>query len=276
MSVSVVIPTLRRPDSLARALRSALAQAGVEADLAEIVVVDNAPEGSARSVVDELGAAAPVPIFYVHEPRPGVATARNAGVAAARGELIAFLDDDEEAPPGWLAALQTTHREQNADVTFGAIRGLAPDAPRWAAAYLERLFSRTGPHQPGPIQEPYGCGNSLLTRATALPGRAPFDPSADQTGGEDDLLFRRLKTEGRRFAWAPDAWVYEHAPTHRATMGYALKRAFAYGQSPCLAAAQRRDALGVLKWMLIGLGQTAVYGGLAAALWVVRHPARAE
>ena len=276
MSVSVIVPTLRRPDSLARALRSVLAQTGVADEFREVVVVDNSPEGSAAVVVEQIGREGAVPLVYVHEPRPGVATARNAGLAAAKGDLIAFLDDDEEAPSAWLFHLLDAHRRYAADVTFGAIRGRAPDAPGWAAGYLERLFSRAGPQQPGLIEEPYGCGNALLTRATALTGATPFDTGFDQTGGEDDVLFRRLKTEGRRFAWAPEAWVYEHAPAHRATMTYALKRAFAYGQSPCQAAAERGDATGILKWMTVGAGQTAIYGAAAGVLWAIRHPRRAD
>jgi hypothetical protein len=226
--------------------------------------------------VETLSAEAELPLLYVHEPRPGVATARNAGLAVASGSLIAFLDDDEEAPPSWLAALLRSHREFQADVTFGPILGLAPAAPDWAADYLERLFSRTGPRRSGLLDEPYGCGNSLLTRATALAGAEPFDAGQDQTGGEDDVLFRRLQAQGRRFAWASDAWVYEHAPAHRATMRYALRRAFAYGQSPCQAAAERRDPVSIAKWMLVGMVQSTVFGLAALVAWSLRHPRRAD
>jgi hypothetical protein len=150
-----------------------------------------------------------------------------------------------------------------------------PEAAGWARPYLERLFSRVGPAQSGLTDEIFGCGNSLLTRATTLEGAEPFDTGHNQTGGEDDVLFRRLEAEGRRFAWAADAWVYEHAPAHRANLGYALRRAFAFGQGPSQAAVRRRDRVGLLAWMVIGAGQTVVYGAAALLLWVVRHPARA-
>jgi glycosyltransferase involved in cell wall biosynthesis len=276
IDLSIVMPTLRRPDSLARAIRSVLAQRGLDDLQIELVVVDNSPEGSAREGVAELGSSAPFPVRYVHEPSPGVATARNSGLARASGALIAFLDDDEEAHPGWLAALLAAHREHGADVTFGAIRGRVPEGSGWATAYLERLFSRTGPERSGVVVKPWGCGNSLMTRATALPGPAPFDTAMDQVGGEDDVLFSGLTDQGRRFVWAPDAWVWEHAAPHRATLGHAVQRAFTYGQGPSQTAAFRGDRLGVAKWMIIGAGQAAVYGAAAAVLWLLRHPRRAD
>jgi glycosyltransferase involved in cell wall biosynthesis len=273
--VAVVIPTLRRQLSLGRALASVFAQDGAAELIAEIIVVDNAPEGSARETVETLRQGSPAPLIYVHEPRPGVATARNAGVnAVTRSGYIAFLDDDEEAPPGWLAALTRTHLTLQADVTFGPVRGVAA-VKASQKAYMEAFFSRTGPASSGLIQDTlYGCGNSLLTRATTLDGPAPFDPAADLTGGEDDRLFNALKARGARFAWAADAFVYEHAPAHRACLAYTFKRALGYGQSPSQICARRRDWVGVGGWMLVGAAQVGVYGPIAAALWALRRPAR--
>jgi len=274
-SVAVVVPTLRRPTSLSRALNSLFQQHDAAALIAEIVVVDNAPEGSAREAVDALRTLAPAPLIYVHEPRPGVATARNVGVGAVtRSGYIAFLDDDEEAPSGWLAALIRTHIELGADVTFGPVRGVA--AVRAAQkAYIESFFSRTGPATSGLLQDTvFGCGNSILTRATALAGPAPFDPAADLTGGEDDRLFTALQARGARFAWAADAFVYEHAPAHRACLAYTFKRALGYGQSPSQTCARRRDWIGVVGWMLVGAAQAGVYGAIAAGLWALHRPER--
>ncbi|RZJ95783.1 MAG: glycosyltransferase [Brevundimonas sp.] len=176
--IAVVIPTLRRPDSLSRALRSLTTQT--------LVAATDAP-------------------------------------------LIAFLDDDEVASPGWLQALSSTQTATGADAVFGPIQGRAPDASAWLKPYLERFFGRSGPADSGPLDHAFGCGNSLLVRATALPGAAPFDPAADQIGGEDDVLFAGLRQRGGRFAWAAEASVEEFAPAHRATLSYTLAR------TPCTA-----------------------------------------
>ena len=274
--VAVIVPTLRRPDSLERALRSLFAQRGVSDRLEVIVVADNDPQGSAAEVVERLRRAAPAPLVYVHAPVPGVATARNAGLAATEAPLIAFLDDDEAASPGWLLALLAGMQDTGADVVFGPIRGRVPDDAGWAALYLERFFGRDGPAETRLIDEPYGCGNSLMRRAVALPGPAPFDTAMDQSGGEDDVLFAGVRARGGRFGWAAEAWVDEFAPPHRATLRYALTRAFAYGQSPSQAAAARRDWPGVAKWMAVGAVQAVARGLKLAPLWLMRSPRRAE
>ncbi len=274
--VAIIVPTLRRRESLERALRSLFALTGVADRVSEIVVVDNDPAGSAEAGVNALRSVAPWPLVYVHAPRPGVATARNTGLAATRAPLIAFLDDDEAASPGWLAALLKAQDATGADAVFGPITGRAPEAETWLKPYLERFFGRAGPETTRLIEAPYGCGNSLMVRATALPGPAPFDAATDQAGGEDDALFAALNARGGRFGWAADARVEEFAPPHRATLRYALARAFAYGQGPSQTAAAARDWPAVLRWMVIGAGQAVVWGAGAAALTLIRSPKRAE
>lgn len=276
MDVAIVIPTLRRPEGLERALRSVFAQAGVDSRLREIVVADNDPLGSARDMVESLQAQAPCPLIYAPAPTPGVATARNVGLASTEAPLIAFLDDDEAASPGWLAALLHGLETTGADVVFGPIAGRAPSAAAWLVPYMERFFGRQGREATQEIDAPYGCGNSLMRRATALPGSAPFSTDADQAGGEDDILFAALAERGGRFGWAADAWVDEFAPPHRATLRYTLARAFAYGQGPSQTAAAAKDWPGVARWMAIGAGQAAVWGAASLALAVIRHGKRAE
>lgn len=273
--VAVIVPTLRRPEGLASALASLMAQQGVDDRLGEIVVVDNDREPSARGVAERFTGQS-VRVVYVHEPTVGVASARNAGLAATKAPLIAFLDDDEIASPGWLAALLKTQAEIGADVVFGPIRGRAPEAAADVRPYLEEFFGRAGPDADTLIEHPFGCGNSLMVRATALPGPAPFEVRWDQSGGEDDALFAALSARGGRYGWSAAAWVDEVAPAHRANLGYALSRAFAYGQSPSQAAWAKRDLVGVVKWMAVGAVQLVSWGLIALPLALLRRPGRAR
>ena len=115
-------------------------------------------------------------------------------------------------------------------------------------------------------------------RRAALPDPvAPFSPTRNQTGGEDDLLFAGMQAAGARFAWAPDAWVWEDPAPERLRLGYAITRAFVYGQGPSYrcATAEPPDAIGVARWMGIGLAQAGAYGLVAALKWSTQAPDRA-
>jgi len=271
-----VIPTQRRPGPLALAAASILAQTGLAATAIELVIADNDATPSAETFVRLLSETAPFAVHYVHEPSPGVANVRNAALARARGRFIAFLDDDEEAPDGWLAALVGAQSAFDADVVFGPVRGRAPLAPSAARDYLERFFSRPGIGYPaptaGPLQGYFGCGNSLVRRA-ALPEADPFDVARNRIGGEDDLLFGQMAASGARFAWAPAAWVWEDPAPERQTLTYALTRAFAYGQGPTVAAVAQHRPLLAARWMVQGAIQAVLFGAAGAAQWALRRPA---
>ncbi|MBU4436418.1 MAG: glycosyltransferase [Alphaproteobacteria bacterium] len=276
--VTVMIPTQRRLGGLAVAVRSVLAQRGVDFAALEIVVVDNDQVASAQAAVAVLADGAVCPVHYVHEPQAGVANARNAGMARATGALIAFLDDDEEAPEGWLAALLSAQVRYAADVVFGPVRARAPERIVAHRAYLERFFSRLGPAEPGVIDHYYGCGDSLLRRAALPDPVSPFAVERNQIGGEDDMLFGQMRARGARFAWEPAAWVWEDPAPERLALDYTIARAFAYGQGPSAhcAAATPPDRAGVVRWMAIGLGQAAVFGVVAGFKWLTRSADRAQ
>jgi hypothetical protein len=265
--ISVIVPTQRRPLGLETAVRSVFAQAGVDPRRLELVVVDNDQVPSAQALVETLAREAPFPVAYVHEPEPGVANARNAAMARACGDLIAFLDDDEEAPPGWLAALLETQARFDADVVFGPVRGRAPHSVGTHRPYLEWFFSRSGPGEAQLINHYHGCGDSLVRRASLPDPVRPFSDARNHIGGEDDLLFGQMQAAGARFAWAPEAWVWEDPQPQRLSLDYAIRRAFAYGQGPTEACAAQvpPDRLGVARWMAIGVVQACVFG-LAAGV----------
>lgn len=261
--LSVLIPTFRRPEGVLRAVRSVFAQAATET---EIVVVDNAPEHSARHAIETLAREAPCAFVWSHERRAGVAHARNAALALATGELIAWLDDDQEAPRGWLGALARTQRETGADAVFGPVvaRAAGPHA-----AYFEALYARSGPAESGLCEAPFGMGNSLVRRAAL--GEAPFDVRANETGGEDDRFFAALAARGGRFAWCAEGGVTEHVDPARLNLRHALKRAFAYGQGPCETAYDQRSYATLARHMSVGAAQGAVFGAAAAGAWAFKR-----
>jgi glycosyltransferase involved in cell wall biosynthesis len=104
MRVSVVVPTYRRPHLLARCL-TALAAQDFSPSGYEVVIADDAASGETRLQVEEVARGAPPAVVYAPVTAAhGPAAARNVGWRRARGEVVAFTDDDCVPDPGWLAA----------------------------------------------------------------------------------------------------------------------------------------------------------------------------
>jgi succinoglycan biosynthesis protein ExoM len=161
---------------------------------------------------------------------------------------------------------------------FAPVHARAPETVVTHRAYFERFFSRLDAAPAGPIDHFYGCGNSLLRRAALPGGDRPFSVERNQIGGEDDLLFGTMQAAGARFAWAPDARVWEDPVPSRLTLRYTLARAFGYGQGPTEHSwsSTPRDLVGVVKWMLVGVAQTGIHGPVALIKWALRRPDRAD
>lgn len=222
--VTVAICTHDRPERLARCLEAVL-ELPLPAD-AEVLVVDNAPpDGRTRDVVAGRPRAR-----YVREPRPGLDFARNAALAEARGELLAFLDDDVVAAAGWWDGLLRAWR------TFpdaGAVTGLVLPLRLDTEARVEferrggfrRGFRRQrfGPSLPGNLLYPvaagiFGAGCNMTFRTELLRRLGGFDEALDQgpplPGGGDLDIFHRVIRAGETIVYEPTMAVYhEHRPT---------------------------------------------------------------
>lgn len=267
-ALSIIIPTFRREAFLPPLFQAVSAQIASVAGPVELVLVDNSPEASARAAVGD----APGFVRYVHEPRTGVAQARNRGVAEARGRHVIFLDDDETPAPGWLAAFADA-ATQGVPAAFGAVEPFYPqDPPPALRAPLDRIFSRRLPAAAGTdvqhLRAYLGSGNSMFARATLALVDPPFDTSFN-AGGEDVWLFRQLvDRHGVPMIWRPDALVHEIVPPNRATMSFLWQRRFSDGQLRCLVesdAGGLKAAGRVALWMSVGAAQLVIFG-LAAGL----------
>ncbi|CAL9472414.1 glycosyltransferase [Streptomyces sp. Tu 3180] len=236
---SVVVATRERAGQLARALDSLLAQDHPDF---EIVVVDNAPvTDETRELVQRKYGER---VRYVREPVPGLATAHNTGLAAARGEVTAFTDDDVVADPRWLTELTAPFA---ADPRLGCATGLIlPARLRTPAQVLleshggfAKGFTPTtyDPQHP-PADEPlfpftagrFGSGANMAFRTDVLRGVGGFDPATGAgtpaRGGDDLYGFVRVLAQGHRLRYTPHALVWHH---HRETWADLETQAYGYG-----------------------------------------------
>lgn len=140
VTVSVVVATRNRAHLLRRLLDALQAQEGASA--AEVVVVDDASTDDTTAVLQRAAEAGTVVALRLGA-HGGPAQARNAGWSAARGEHVAFTDDDCEPEPGWLAALVAAHAA-GADVVQGRTVTDVPDygsRPTFSRAVEVPVFS---------------------------------------------------------------------------------------------------------------------------------------
>lgn len=242
--ISICVCTFRRPGLLKQLLcdLGKLETVGITREV-EIIVADNDPANSAKPVLESWQATAPFSLTTLHVPVANISLARNATVAAATGQWIAFIDDDETPQSDWLLRLMSTQQQFQADAVFAPVLPrYAPGTPKWIidGGYFERRRFKTG----SPIDErDTRTGNVLISvkLLRSLPG--PFDTGFGRTGGEDSLLFRDLLARGAKFIWCDEAPVEEDVPLDRATATWLLRRAYRIGQTWIRAELHRREGI---------------------------------
>jgi len=230
--VIVAIPTFRRPQGLRRLLE-ALARLRTQARLTVLVADNDGERHEGLAVCASLGNYRwRLDAFAVAER--GIAQARNALVERAlahRCDFIAMLDDDEWPEPDWLDGFLETQRATGADALHGDILREFEIPPGPWAARCDGVAPLLGPRS-GPVAMIEGSGNVLLKRDCFEALQKPcFDPAFALSGGEDRDFFERLRRRGFRFAWSKEAVVHAFVPSTRATLGWALKRAYRVGNS---------------------------------------------
>jgi GT2 family glycosyltransferase len=275
MRVTAAVCTHARPAQLARALDSLLAQLPAPA---EILVVDNAPPDDATRAL--LTARYPG-VRYVAEPVQGLDFARNRALASARGDVVAFLDDDALADEGWTGALAAAFAaDPEVAVCTGRVEALGEDTEG------ERLFEANGGFsrglqrirlpadaaaplhgRPAPLiawAVSVGSGCSYAVRRSVALALGGFDEALDlgtalPGGGDHDLLWRALQA-GHSVVYEPAALAWhEHRSMAEAVHGQVVghqRALLAFLSKHVLepGGARRGSLAGYLAWRLVKPG----------------------
>jgi glycosyltransferase involved in cell wall biosynthesis len=195
--LSVVVPTYHRPEQLARAVHSVTDQATNGHAVEVIIAVSDPRAGDDVAAADAL-ASADARIRVVHASRPGPAAARNAGIEAARGEVLALLDDDCVAQPGW--ALAGLRALDAADLVQGRTLPISERRGWERSLWVDRITW---------LWE--SC--NLFVHRSAVDRAGLFDEAWNPTGaagrhwGEDSEWGWRLVHQGARPVFAEGALV---------------------------------------------------------------------
>jgi glycosyltransferase involved in cell wall biosynthesis/GT2 family glycosyltransferase len=231
---SVVLCTRNRAEELDDAVALLVALGA-----GDVVLVDNDSTDATPDVAAALAARHPGVVRVVHEPRAGLSHARNAGAAAARHDLLLFLDDDARPAPGWLEATARELARPGVANVGGPICALWPEGhdPSWLGPGLERFFSvlDRGDADATLVPPAVVYGANWAVRRSALRAAGGFDPAfgfgpETAIGGEETGVAWRLHRGGlgaTRFVAA--AAVGHRIDPARLGDAYLLRRSLTVG-----------------------------------------------
>jgi GT2 family glycosyltransferase len=221
---SIVIPTFRRPQLLAVCLQS-LAELDYPRDAYEVIVVNDG--GEPLDAVAHAFAPAMSP-RVIDQPNAGPGAARNRGAAEARGELLAFTDDDCTPEPRWLANLESQLSLAPDCMVGGRVinilsgfRNVCSAASQSLASYLYTYYNRDPEHAR------FFTSNNMGIARRSFVDFGGFDIAFHRASAEDREFCDRWIGAGRRLIYVPDAVVL-HA--HTLSLSAFARQHFVYGR----------------------------------------------
>ncbi len=241
--VSVIICTYNRCESLKDTL-TALREQNLSSDLSlEIVVVDNNSKDRTKNVVELASQNSPWPIKYFFEPNQGKSYALNRGILEAKGDLLAFTDDDAVPEVHWVENICKAFSNFGADCVGGKILPLwSRRPPFWLVSDPLRkhfggilaLLDHGDEVLEGKMHEDsflYGANIAIRKSVFSEIGlfRTDLGPSGSNPfRGEDTEMLIRILAAGKKVVYAPDIVVYHKIGSERMKMAYVRRRRF-YG-----------------------------------------------
>ena len=268
-AITIVVCTRERPGALARCLDSLIVQRYPDF---RILVVDNAPATGATAEVVR-SAARRGPVEYLLERKAGLSFARNAAVAAAPGEILAWIDDDEVADPNWLAEIARALADHpEADVVSGVIvpAELETQAQLWfeqfgghskGRGFRPDVFGPATAHIQSPLYPlpPFGTGANMTFRPGVIERIGGFDTAlgagTPAMGSEDTLAFTQVLVGGGTIVYQPSAVTHHY---HRRDLEGLHKQMVGYGAGLTAAYTSLRLRRPGLLWPLLKLAPGAL------------------
>jgi glucosyl-dolichyl phosphate glucuronosyltransferase len=258
MKISVILCTYNRCQSLAKALDSVAASELPAFVEWEVLVMDNNSKDQTREVVDGFCQRYPDRFRYIFEAKQGKSYALNTGIKEAKGEILAFMDDDVIVSPTWLQ--NVTSPLDSGEWAGAAGRILAQEmlsVPEWLS--LEGKYSLAGMlalFDLGDRAEelkiaPFGTNMAFRKSIFEKYGgfRTDLGPSpGSEIRNEDTEFGNRLFAAGEHLWYEPSAVVYHAVPENRLTKRFFLRFWFDHGRAQIRENANRADLWGLPRW----------------------------
>jgi glucosyl-dolichyl phosphate glucuronosyltransferase len=281
VDVSVIICTYNRADMLRDSL-SSWRDVELGERQVEVIVVDNASTDATRATVDGFGATPDGFLRYVYEPRSGLSHARNRGIVEARGEIIAFVDDDVYFDRRWLRTVAETFAgNPDVDCVGGnSIPVFEAERPAWLADPLLTYYGSTLSGDQDRWmrfpEHPFGVNmafrRSVFERVGAF--RTDLGRKKDSLlSNEERELFYRVGAADLRVYYVASAIIYHRVPAVRLDPAWLLRRAYWQGISTVVfdAHTRSRSRLGLGKELAVALKRLALGTGLRSPASIIDY-----
>jgi glycosyltransferase involved in cell wall biosynthesis len=238
INLSVVVCTFNRSKSLKRMLNS-LREAVIPDHLScEFIVVDNNSDDDTRLVIEEFQNHYESKLKYVFEDKRGISHARNRGIREARGEIIAFTDDDVMVDKHWIQQIDMAFKEHDDVACVGG--KILPiweiPKPKWVKS---KLYAHLGLLDHGDsvayMDKPKIWGANFAVKSEIFKKYGLFDSNLGRRpgkfyGGEETELLLRLKDAGEKLLYYPLSIIFHNIPAHRMSKKYFRKWRFDHGE----------------------------------------------
>ncbi|MBV6624757.1 MAG: glycosyltransferase [Rivularia sp. (in: Bacteria)] len=221
--ISIVIPTYNRPERLSECLES-LTKLKYPRDCFEVVVVDDGSKTSLESVVEAFNHQ--LEITLLKQQNAGPATARNTGAKQAKGEFLAFTDDDCKPAPEWLKTLAANFENHPDCLIGGKTINILADNP-FSTASQELINYLYSYYNKNPHKATFFASNNIAVSTKLFHNIGGFDTTYPRAAAEDREFCDRWLQYGNKMIYAPEVEVY-HA--HKLTLSSYWKQHFFYGR----------------------------------------------
>jgi glycosyltransferase involved in cell wall biosynthesis len=254
MDISVIVCTYNRTESLKRALNS-LNKMSVPRHLSwELIVVDNNSKDKTRDAVEKFRLDSELSVRYVFEGNQGISHARNSGLKEAKGDVIAFIDDDVTVDRKWISNVGKAFREDGISCVGGKILPVfEKPRPKWLTEDLYKTLALLDyGDQRFHLTKPIIWGANFAAKASMFHKYGKFNLLLGRTGeklyiGEETEFIKRLLENGETVLYAPNIVVHHHISAERLNKSYFRKRKYDEGELAAIGLGnyENRNILGI-------------------------------
>jgi len=239
MKISIIVSTYNRSKSLEKVIKNILSLKYDGSFNYEIIIVDNNSKDNTKEIVESYFLKSNR-LRYIFEPKQGVSNARNAGINSAKGEILAFTDDDVIINEDWLQNIVNFSKNHDFDALGGKVIAMYPkETPQWIKDCKDILCGPIVSHDYGDSVQSYNnsmlpfIGANMIIKHKTLDEIGCFNiliGLGHGTMGEDSEIFRRLQINNKKIIYNPDIIIFHPVDTDRMNLKYFAKWHMAQGK----------------------------------------------